>query len=158
VSGDRAFADEFFDRFIQGREMADYATLLARAGFVLRKRNAGRPWIGGVSLDFTNGTARVDAPTVEDTPLYVAGLDRDDHLLAFNGVVITGMSRLEEAVQRHRPGDRVRLSIRRRGVTQDLTLTIGEDPTLQLLPVERTGRQPTPAERDFRQRWLESKQ
>ena len=158
VSGDRAFADEFFDRFIHGRETADYAMLVARAGLMLRKRNAGRPWIGDVSFDFTNGAARVDMPTVEDTPLYVAGVDRDDQLLSFDGVVITGMSRLEDAVQRHRPGDQVRVSIRRRGVSQDLTLTIGEDPTLQLLPVERTGRSLTAAERTFRNAWLGSKQ
>jgi predicted metalloprotease with PDZ domain len=158
VSGDRAFADAFFDRFIQGREVADYTALLARAGFVLRKRSAGRAWIGDVSFDFTNGTARVDMPTVEDTPLYIAGVDRDDQLISLDGVIITGVSRLEEVVQRHRPGDRVRLSIRRRGVLQDLTLTIGEDPTLQLLPVERTGRALTAAERAFRNAWLGSKQ
>jgi predicted metalloprotease with PDZ domain len=158
VSGDRAFADAFFDRFIQGREVADYTALLARAGFVLRKRSAGRAWIGDVSFDFTSGTARVDMPTVEDTPLYIAGVDRDDQLISLDGVIITGVSRLEEVVQRHRPGDRVRLSIRRRGVLQDLTLTIGEDPTLQLLPVERTGRALTAAERAFRNAWLGSKQ
>ena len=43
VSGDRAFADDFFDRFIQGREVVDYAPLLSRAGLVLRKRNPGPP-------------------------------------------------------------------------------------------------------------------
>jgi predicted metalloprotease with PDZ domain len=138
--------------------VADYTALLARAGFVLRKRSAGRAWIGDVSFDFTNGTARVDMPTVEDTPLYIAGVDRDDQLISLDGVIITGVSRLEEVVQRHRPGDRVRLSIRRRGVLQDLTLTIGEDPTLQLLPVERTGRALTAAERAFRNAWLGSKQ
>jgi predicted metalloprotease with PDZ domain len=158
VSGDRAFADDFFDRFIQGREIADYAALLARAGLILRKRSPGRPWIGDVSLDFSNGTPRVAAPTDEDSPLYNAGVDRDDELLAFDGATVTGASRLEEAVQRRRPGDNVRVSIRRRGVTQELMLTIAEDPRLQLLPVERTGRQPSPAQREFRQRWLGSKQ
>ena len=68
VSGDRAFADDFFDRFVQGREVVDYAPLLARAGLILRKRNPGRPWIGDVSLDFSNGTPRIAVPTVEDTP------------------------------------------------------------------------------------------
>ena len=158
VSGDRAFAGDFFDRFIHGRDVADYSTLLARAGLVLRKRSSGRPWIGDVSFDFTNGTARINAPTVEDTPLYLAGLDHGDELLSFDGVIITAVSRLEEAVQRRRPGDRVRVSIRRRGVIQDLALTIGDDPTLQVVPVERTGKQPSPAERQFRQRWLGSKQ
>ena len=85
-------------------------------------------------------------PTMEDTPVYVAGLDRDDELLSFDGVAIAGPSRLEEAVQRRRPGDKVRLSIRRRGIAQELTLTIAEDPRLQLVPVERTGRQLTAAE------------
>jgi predicted metalloprotease with PDZ domain len=158
VSGDRAFADEFFDQFIQGRDVADYSALLARAGLVLRKRSPGRAWIGNVSFDFTGGTARINMPTVEDTPLYIAGVDHDDQLLSFDGVIITGVSRLEEAVQRRRPGDRVRVSVRRRGAIQDLTLTIGEDPTLQIVPAERTGRQLTAAERAFRAAWLASKQ
>jgi predicted metalloprotease with PDZ domain len=158
VSGDRAFADDFFARFIQGREVVDYAPLLARAGLVLRKRNPGRPWIGEVSLDFSNGAPRIAVPSVEDSPVYVAGVDRGDELLAFDGVKVTGASRLEDAVQRRRPGDAVRLSIRRRGDAQELTLTIAEDPRLQLVPVERTGRQLTAAERAFRNAWLGSKQ
>jgi predicted metalloprotease with PDZ domain len=125
---------------------------------ILRKRSPGASWIGEVSLDFGNGTPRIAMPTVEDTPVYLAGLDRDDELLSFDGVALTGRSRLDEAVQRRRPGDNVRLSIRRRGVVQDLTLTVGEDLRLQLVPVERTGKQLSPAEREFRQRWLGSKQ
>jgi hypothetical protein len=37
-----------------------------------------------------------------------------------------------------------------------LTVTIGEDPRLLLVPVERTGRPLSAAEREFRQRWLGS--
>jgi predicted metalloprotease with PDZ domain len=158
VSDDRAFADDFFDRFVHGREVLDYGPLLAHAGLILRTRNPGRPWIGPVPLDFTSGAPVVSGPITEDTPVYAAGLDRGDELISLDGVAISGRSRLEEAVQRRRPGDRVRLSIRRRGATQELTMTIGEDPRLQLVPVERIGRQPSPAEREFRERWLGSKQ
>lgn len=158
VSGDRAFANDFFDRFVEGREVVDYTPLLARAGLILRKRSPGRSWIGEVAFDFSNGTARISAPTVEDTPVYIAGLDRDDELISFDGMAVTGVSRLEEAVQRRRPGNKVRLSIRRRGVVQDLTLTVGEDPRLQLVPVERTGRPLTAPERAFRNAWLSSRQ
>ena len=158
VSGDRVFADEFFDRFVHGREVLDYAPLLARAGLMLRRRSPGRPWIGPVSLDFGGGTPRIAMPTIEDTPAYAAGLDRGDELLSFDGLSVKSTSSLEDAVQRQRPGDTVRLVIRRRGVTRELSLQVGDDPRLELVPVERTGRQTSPAEREFRQRWLESKQ
>jgi predicted metalloprotease with PDZ domain len=158
VSGDRAFADDFFDRFVHGRDVVDYAPLLARAGLILRKRNPGRPWIGEVRFDFGNGTPTIAEPTIEDTPVYLAGLDREDELLSFDGVAVTGPSRLDEAVQRRRPGDQVRVAIRRRGVADELTLTVGEDPRLQLVPVERTGRALTSAERAFRSAWLDSRQ
>ncbi|MGE0704921.1 MAG: M61 family metallopeptidase, partial [Vicinamibacterales bacterium] len=46
TSGDASFAHDFFARFIEGRETADYVSLLARAGFVLRPRRPGRAWIG----------------------------------------------------------------------------------------------------------------
>ena len=157
VAGDGAFATEFFDRFVHGREVVDYAPLLARAGLVLQKRRPGRPWIGPLSIDFGNGTARVIEPTLEDTPVFTAGLDRGDELLAFDGIAVSGRSRLDEAVERRRPGDTVRLSIRRRGVAEELTLTVGEDPRLQLVPAERTGRALSPAEIEFRRRWVGSK-
>jgi hypothetical protein len=34
------------------------------------------------------------------------------------------------------------------------SLILGEDPALELLPVESTGVAPTPAQRAFRDRWL----
>jgi predicted metalloprotease with PDZ domain len=158
VAGDSAFAADFFHRFVHGREMADYATLLARGGFILRKRNPGRAWIGPVSLEYTGRGARVTEPTLEDTPLYAAGLDRDDEIVTVEGVAIGGSARLEEVVQRRRPGETARMSIRRRGVARELTVTIAEDPTLQLVPAERTGRSLTASERAFRDAWLSSKQ
>ena len=40
VAGDDAFAADFFERFIEGRDVADYARLLSRAGFLLRQRQS----------------------------------------------------------------------------------------------------------------------
>jgi predicted metalloprotease with PDZ domain len=158
ISGDRGFADDFFDRFIEGRDIVDYQALLARAGLLLQKSDPGRPWIGSVTMDFSDGSGRVSAPTVEDTPAYIAGLDRGDVVVSCDGTAISGPATLQEVVQRRKPGDRVRLSIRRRGVTQDLTLVIEEDPRQHVVPVETTGRQLNPSERAFRTAWLGSKQ
>jgi predicted metalloprotease with PDZ domain len=44
VAGDATFAKEFFDRYVEGHDVVDYARLLSRAGFLLRPRTtaAGR--------------------------------------------------------------------------------------------------------------------
>ena len=46
VSGDAKFARDFFARYIEGREVADYAALLSRAGLVLRKAERGTRVVG----------------------------------------------------------------------------------------------------------------
>jgi len=45
VSGDAAFASQFFARYIEGHDVVDYAQLLSRAGLLLRPRqgSAGKP-------------------------------------------------------------------------------------------------------------------
>ena len=50
VAGDEAFADEFFERFIEGHEVVDYADLVARAGLVLSRVAPARPTLGRVRL------------------------------------------------------------------------------------------------------------
>jgi predicted metalloprotease with PDZ domain len=42
VSGDAAFARDFFARYIQGRELADYRSLLTPAGFLVRSSSSRR--------------------------------------------------------------------------------------------------------------------
>ena len=41
---------------VEGREVADYARLLLRAGLVLRKRSPGAAWIGPANLIDASGT------------------------------------------------------------------------------------------------------
>jgi len=62
VSGDRQFADAFFSRYIQGRDVADYERLLARVGLVLRRtgENGGRS-----SFEVVLGESAERTPTEE---------------------------------------------------------------------------------------------
>src|SRR5262249_57139056 len=84
VSGDRAFARDFFARYIQGHDVVDYARLLARAGFDIRKRRPGRAWLGDLRLDTRNG-ARVINLVAPSWPIYAAGVDPDDEPAQLDG-------------------------------------------------------------------------
>ena len=54
---DRAFADDFFDRYVEGREVPDYAKLLAPAGILVRKRSPGAAYTGAAIDDSGRVTA-----------------------------------------------------------------------------------------------------
>jgi predicted metalloprotease with PDZ domain len=66
VSGDGAFASEFFARYIEGHDVVDYARLLARAGLLLRQSQgvAGKP---GAAPGFEVVPAEEAGQTVSDT-------------------------------------------------------------------------------------------
>jgi predicted metalloprotease with PDZ domain len=154
VAGDRSFAREFFTRFIEGHEAADYGRLLGRAGFLVRKRSPGQAWLGDLRLDFRSG-ARVAALVSPDWPIYSAGVDQDDEIQAIDGRRIAVDADLAAAVGRHKPGDVVSVTfVDRAGTTKTANVRLAENPHLEVVPVESTGSELTSPHRQFRERWL----
>jgi predicted metalloprotease with PDZ domain len=150
VSGDDAFAREFFARFIQGHDAADYPGLLARAGLAVRRQHPGRAWLGDVRLGTRNG-ARVSTLTAPGWPAYQAGLDQDDELQEVAGRRVNTDSDLSAALERYKPRDRVRIVfIDRTGRPKAATVVLAEDPHLEIVPIEA----PTADQKRFRERWL----
>lgn len=159
VSGDRAFARDFFDRYIRGREAADYARLLARAGFVVRKRAPGRAWWGDVRIDARTEGARIAEVVSPNAPAYAAGIDEDDTLLQMAGEHVTSAEAVNTVLSRHRPGDRVSIVyLDRAGASKTASVRLVEDPHVEVAAIEAAGGTLTPAQRAFRDRWLKSQQ
>ena len=150
VSGDRAFAHDFFGRYIQGREAADYARLLDQAGFVLRKRDQGRGWWGDVRMDPRTEGGRI-LEVSANSPAYVAGLDLDDTVTQVGGERIASAEEANAVISRRKPGDRVTVNyVDRSGASKSATVTLVENPHLEIVDASS----PTPAQRAFRERWL----
>jgi len=153
VSGDRAFADEFFDKYIEGRDVADYARLLLRAGYVLRKRSPNAAWLGSVAD--SNGT--INTLTPWGSPAFEAGLDQGDVIIDVDGKAIAA-GVLQAAVKARKPGDRLTVTYKRRGgATGTATIVLKEDPALEAVPVEATGGTLTTDQKTFRDAWLGSR-
>ena len=85
--GRPAFADEFFSRYVEGREAPDYAKLLAPAGIVVRKRNPGAAWTG-LQVDRQNGRQRSASLVAFGTPAFAAGLEEGDVITSIDGVAL----------------------------------------------------------------------
>ena len=156
VWGDAAFADEFFDRYIEGRELPDYERLLRQAGFQLRQRAPRTAWIGA-SFGFSANKAVVSASTNMGSPAYQAGLDRGDTLLSIGGTQVRSQRELLLAVGNYRPGDTATIRFLRRGGEVESTITFTANPGLELITFEDLGTAPTEAHLAFRRDWLGSK-
>jgi predicted metalloprotease with PDZ domain len=155
VSGDKAFARDFFARYIQGHEVADYSRLLSRAGFTMRKRHPGRGWLGDLRLQSRDGwrVASLVAPT---WPIYAAGIDEDDELQQVDGHRIASGDDIASVMARHKPGEIVPVVfVDRTGRVKTADVKLGEDPHTDVVPVEPVSL--TPAQKTFRDRWLGAK-
>jgi predicted metalloprotease with PDZ domain len=152
VSGDRAFADEFFTKYVEGREVADYARLLRRAGIVFRKRNAGTAWAGSVTVD---GTGRITDLVSWGSAAHKAGLDQGDVITAIDGTPLSSSHTWQTALKAHKPGEPMSVAVKRRdGAAATVTLTLGEDPAMEAVPVESAGGTLTADQKAFREAWL----
>ena len=155
VAGGSAFADDFFARFINGREVVDYTTLLSAAGIRLRPQTPARAWVG--EAVFGPGM-RVAQPTPYGSPLHEAGVDREDIVESVDGQPVATESDLARIVRTKLPGDAVSIHFVRRGRGVDATLTLAERPHVELVTVESIGETLTSQQREFRDAWLGSSQ
>lgn len=157
LTGDVAFADDFFRRYIEGHEVVDFKPLLAAAGLLLRAAHPDSAWLGNEDLRFDSAGAVVNELAREDSPLYRAGIDMGDRLVSVAGQPVTSGAALSSIVAGHRPGDRVAVVYDQRGARKTATVALAADPALEVITYERAGLPVTPAMAAFRESWLASK-
>jgi predicted metalloprotease with PDZ domain len=157
VAGDPEFAKDFFARYVEGRELVDYATLLGRAGLVARKRSPGRAWVGATQFQSGGSAARVAAVVPFESPLYNAGVEQDDQVVSLDGTELNTPAALEQILSRHKPGESIPIHyVRRSGETVNGTVKLDEDPRIEIVPIEKAGGTLTAEQKKFRDEWLNS--
>jgi predicted metalloprotease with PDZ domain len=155
LCGDTPFAAEFFRRFVEGRELVDYAKLLQRAGLIMRKRAAGTVWLGDAGLQAGPGGVRVTSLVPFESPLYKAGVAQDDTVVSLDGTELGRAVTIEQVLGRLKPGAQVPIRfVRRGGERVDQTITLEEDPRIEIVPIESAGGALSPDQRRFREAWL----
>jgi len=153
VAGDQTFADDFFARYVEGREAIDYAKLMDQAGLVLRPARAGAGWIGDFATTAEAEGLRVTSLVPFGTPAYAAGIDQDDLIVAVNGQKPSGA--LVQLARAMKPGSAITLTVRSRGGAESIRdITVAADPHIEVVPVEAAGGTPTAAQKAFRDSWL----
>jgi predicted metalloprotease with PDZ domain len=162
------FAADFFNRYINGVEKNNYEALLSKAGLMLRKAQPGKAWAGPLSATpgrgrsgqaRTNGTEGlpIQSGTIMGTPIYKAGLDAGDIILKADGKEIKDAQAFNDVVDGKRPGNKISVSYRNRTGNHETTITLEENPSLEVITNEKAGKALSKDQETFRNNWLSSK-
>ena len=121
---------------------------------LLEKRTrANRVWTGAQFANWSDRGMTLSMPTLRDSPLYDAGLDRGDRIVEWDGRAPKTQAELDAILAKHRPGDTIHLRAETRAGRQDVDIVLGETPGFQIVPFELAGRQLTPEMTRFREDW-----
>jgi predicted metalloprotease with PDZ domain len=157
TTGDEQFAHEMFKQHIEGTQPLDYQRLLEPAGLTLAPRHPGGAWLGATRVNV--GTAGLDVvgPTLRGGPLYLAGVDSGDSILQCNHQSLKKLTDLDACVNANKPGETLTLDVNGRSGTRTVVVTLTQDPSVQLVTFEHSGKPVTPEVLAFRSQWLSSK-
>ena len=153
VTGDAAFAEGFFDAYIETRELPDYGPLLAQAGLELAPANPEKAWLGA-TFETDGPVVKIASNTVRGTPLYEAGLDRGDQIVRIGRFSVKSPADVEAALARHEPGDSVEVAYVSRTGEGSVSVTLAGDPALKITRKEAGEETLSETEQRFREAWL----
>ena len=114
--------EDFFRRYVAAAEPLPYAEILGKAGLLLEKREITRAELGFTVERDLSGKAVVRA-VVPGSPPEHSGLRAGDEVESFNGEPVP--RRLDGWIRSRRPGEVLRLEIRRDGQPSDLSFALG---------------------------------
>jgi predicted metalloprotease with PDZ domain len=130
VTGDAAFAADFFDRYVRGRDAPDFADLLTAGGIEVEAARPDAAWLGPIQMRFGDGAAEVLTTPLEGSPLYEAGVDRGDRIASIDGVTPVDRDALDAVIAALSPGDPVTIVFESRGQSLSATVSAAADPGL----------------------------
>ncbi len=122
------FANDFFSKHIFNSDMPDYASLFKQMGVNFNRTNEGGTTLGG-NLRLRDGYAQLTSNAIVGSPLYDAGIEREDKIEAIAGVRMEDIEKLNirEILSQYKPGDDIEISLDRWGKDLWKKVTLAED-------------------------------
>jgi predicted metalloprotease with PDZ domain len=167
VTKNPKFAADFFSKYITGVEKNNYEALLAKAGLLLRREDAGKGWAGPLNFARNrgrSGEARVATDeglpvsvSIIGTPVYKAGLDVGDIITKADEKDIKDAAGFTEALSGKKPGDKIAVTYKNRTGVHETSIVLEENPNFEVLTYEKAGKELSKEQADFRNSWLSTK-
>jgi predicted metalloprotease with PDZ domain len=140
---------DFFKRHIRSVETLPYDEAFAHVGLHIVKRQAKEPYNAGMSIEFEDGKASIEA-VINNSPAENAGLQEKDEIISLAGKPITQEWR--KTLAGFKPGDSVPITIKRDRRTINANIVLGQPERFDYTIEEKPDA--TAAQKASRAAWL----
>lgn len=159
VTDDTEFAEQFFERHIYDGRHVDLKPLLARAGFSLQPADTSQPVIsfGTEKISYEDDKTVVARRTEVGSPLYEAGLDKEDEIISIDGTAVSNAKELQQLLREHEEEDSLSIVYRSLEVEKEGVIRLARNPAMEMVPYEQLDQELSEEMKQFRQSWLGSR-
>jgi predicted metalloprotease with PDZ domain len=140
-----------FSQYISGKEPIPYEKYFAYAGIAVEKKlDSEKAWIGTRQDKGDDGRAKI-RNVIPGSPAEIAGLDRDDVVVAVDSRVMN-VDTFTQAISQHKAGDTIRVTVIRLGELKEISVTVAANPypTYKPKPMEH----PTDQQKAIYNSWM----
>ncbi|MDX1941674.1 MAG: site-2 protease family protein [Saprospiraceae bacterium] len=130
VTGDPAFAANFFNRYIYDSYLPDPKTLLSNMGVSTELRNPGKPDFINLRTSFNKDGIEIRDNVLENNSLYEAGLNRGDKIVAIDNQIIKSEEDYNNIITKLKIGKSYSIVFEQNSVMQTSKFTVKEDPAM----------------------------
>lgn len=124
------FAATFFDAHVRGSEVPEYERLLATIGYSVVPARPGRVTLSFEPIDYTDDGARIAAFPSVWSPLYAAGISRNDVISHVDGVSVRNAGDMDRALTGAAEGSTVVVGVTGRLGWREVDVTVAADPRI----------------------------
>lgn len=154
VSGDQAFADQFFRDSIDGSALPDFAPLLAQAGLTLRQAHSNKAYLGSAGVTESDGTLVIKGYPEPGSALYDAAIGAGDQIVSIGGKRVATEKAWNAALAAMKPGRATTFVVKSLGKKRTVKVTPNADAAIEIVRDETIGKHPSEAQLAFRKAWL----
>ncbi len=146
------FAINFFKKYIDDSKIPDYKKLFADFGIVINA-NSEKSHLGASIKFDKHNNAIISNYSKQGTPIYKAGLDKNDIILSLNQESFTSQGELSKILEKYKPGSKIEILYKRFEKEIKTEIILSSDPKIEtaLLP------KPNKKAIENREKWLTAK-